>query len=734
MGINLEQIKGFVQNHKKQVIAASVALILLVGAIVGVATTSTIKNGSENTEDAVAEELTASLDLEDDEALSEEEDIADESLDAEEVVDDLEDEEDDVEEEDEEDSESADEDETASSASSSGSNSSNGSSSSSSSSNSNSSDSGSTNSSSSNSSSSNSASTNSGSTSSNSTNSSSSNSSSSSSSSSASSSSSSGAASAYDDGSVRTSLTATELTVLMGNGINLGNTMEACSYSLGAGKSVSTYETLWGQPVTTAKMIQAMKDAGFDTIRIPVAWMTNATNYSSGDYTINEAYLDRVEEIVNYARAAGMYVIINDHWDGGWYGMFGSSSSATREKAMEMYVSMWTQIAERFKDYSDYVIFESANEELGDRLNDTDVCSNSGSLSESQCYAMVNKINQAFVDTVRSTGGNNAYRFLLIAGYNTDITKTIDSRFSMPTDSASKKLLLSVHYYDPSSYTLYSTDYEWGTVDDYEEMNTMLAKLVKFTNQGYGVIIGEYGALPDGTTIKSGAVAYNENVLNNCDLYGYCPVLWDCNGVFSKSSCKITNSEMAAIYTAHSYAKQKSLTSAQLKSQAQAALDSALASARASEALSSDVAVAWIMYADSAWSAYYSVGDTYSSSSKTSGVVASDVTITGAGTYTVSLDFTGTSKGYASGISFSALGIANGKTLYSGYTIKNLVVKVNGTAISVGSSYYTTSDDGKCTRVNLYNTYTGNSSDVVVSSSDFSQVKTISITFDFVAP
>ena len=110
-----------------------------------------------------------------------------------------------------------------------------------------------------------------------------------------------------------------ELTKVMGNGINLGNTMEAYGRgSLGTNADVTAYETFWGQPVTTQEMITGMKDAGFDSIRIPVAW-TNMMAFETGDYTINPAYLDRVGEIIEYAYNADMYVILNDHWDGGWW-------------------------------------------------------------------------------------------------------------------------------------------------------------------------------------------------------------------------------------------------------------------------------------------------------------------------------------------------------------------------------------------------------------------------------
>ena len=129
---------------------------------------------------------------------------------------------------------------------------------------------------------------------------------------------------------------AIEMTRRMGNGINLGNTMEACNNGKSGGNTTENpgyYETMWGQPVTTAAMLQGMKDAGFDTIRIPVAWMTNATHLPDGNYMISEAYIKRVEEIVNYALDADMYVIVNDHWDGGWWGMFGSDSEGTRQLA-----------------------------------------------------------------------------------------------------------------------------------------------------------------------------------------------------------------------------------------------------------------------------------------------------------------------------------------------------------------------------------------------------------------
>ena len=159
-------------------------------------------------------------------------------------------------------------------------------------------------------------------------------------------------------------LTATEVIRLMGNGINLGNTLEAYNHKsyVELGVDPTSFETLWGQPVTTRDMIDDMKAMGFDTLRIPVAW-TNGINYESGDYTIDERLMNRVDEVVNYALDADMYVILNEHWDGSWWGMFGSADEAVREKGMALYKSMWTQISEHFSDYSYKLIFESATKQ-----------------------------------------------------------------------------------------------------------------------------------------------------------------------------------------------------------------------------------------------------------------------------------------------------------------------------------------------------------------------------------
>lgn len=519
-----------------------------------------------------------------------------------------------------------------------------------------------------------------------------------------------------DNGVMREDLTALEATRLMGNGINLGNTLEACDNNVGIKTNAPlSYETYWGQPKTTQAMIDGMKAAGFDTIRIPVAWMTNATHLYEGDYTIDAGYMDRVEEVVRYARKAGMYVIINDHWDGGWYGMFGSESAETRALAMEAYKGMWQQIAERFRDYSDYLIFESANEELGGRFDENSplYCSDSvvTYLTDDERYALTNEINQTFVDVVRATGGNNATRFLLIAGYSTNIDQTCDDRFQMPKDIVDSKLMVSVHYYDPWSYcgaSSAASATKWGKVSDYEYLDQQLAKMTKFTEAGYGVVIGEYGALPSSDGLKDNTLAYHTAFLDACTKYNLTNCLWDCSGLYKRVSQTFADDDILAMYQEKRQANEEGQDYADV--QAAAAAEIAAAAAEAPVTFQTDAvvvddqtALAWIMWNDGSWALTHSVGDTYNADSISEGLVATNAIITGEGKYTVGLDFTGTAQGYSASVAFAAIGISNGEALYPNYVINIKEVRINGEIYRLKGRAYTTSDNGVCTRVNLYN-------------------------------
>ena len=335
----------------------------------------------------------------------------------------------------------------------------------------------------------------------------------------------------------------------MGNGWNLGNTMESVAGWLGAGSTANDFERAWGQPITTEDMIKGVKNAGFDSVRIPVAWSNMISN--DGTYTISDKYFERVDEIAGYVLENDMYCIINIHWDGGWWSSFGSSDEKTQEETMKRYKAMWKQIAEHYSDYSEKLIFESANEELGSATK--------GSSSMAESYERVNTINQTFVDLVRSTGGKNKTRPLLIAGYDTDIAKTADSRFKMPKDSAKGKLLVSVHYYSPSTFCIADNENNswgykdsWGTDSDIAAMKKDFEKLKRFTDAGYGVVIGEYGVAKKKSgssySTKKGTDLFFESVVELSEKYGFCPMLWDCSDWYDRRNLRFTESCLSDIY------------------------------------------------------------------------------------------------------------------------------------------------------------------------------------------
>ena len=247
--------------------------------------------------------------------------------------------------------------------------------------------------------------------------------------------------------------------------------------------------------------------------------------------------------------------------------------------------------------------------------------------------------------------------------------------------------------------------------------------------------------------LKENAADYTQNLLNNCDLYGYCPVLWDCSNLYDRQSCSIIDLGMGRVYTKHSLEIQAGRSREDIAAQAKKEMDADYENAPEGAGVADDMAVAWIMYNSSDWNTMYSVGDVYAPDDKTAGVAATDVEITGEGTYTVALDFTGTSGGYANSVVFSALAIANGETLFPGYYVEIKEILINGEPYEMKGQAYTASDDGKCTRVNLYNSWVSKVPDearvlndngkeltpCLLDAETLGNVETISVTFEYVA-
>jgi endoglucanase len=339
--------------------------------------------------------------------------------------------------------------------------------------------------------------------------------------------------------------TAVETVKDMGIGWNLGNTLEACGDWIN-GKTVKDYETAWGNIVTTQAVIDDIKKAGFDSVRIPVAW----SNLMASDYTINRELLNRVEEVVNYCLKNDMYAIVNIHWDNGWFENFATDY----DESMKKYISIWTQLSAYYKDYPDTLIFESLNEE-GCWNSIWNRYGGSSEADKARAYGILNNINQKFVDIVRASGGNNASRCLLIAGYATDIDLTCDDAFKMPKDTINSKLIVSVHYYTPSTFTILEKDESWGkcatnwgTAAEINQVKNDFNKMkVKFADRGVPVIIGEYGSTlvnKDPASVR----LYISTVCKTAYDMGFCPVLWDPGTHYSRSERKFKDPQLASIF------------------------------------------------------------------------------------------------------------------------------------------------------------------------------------------
>ena len=345
---------------------------------------------------------------------------------------------------------------------------------------------------------------------------------------------------AYDTESDMRNITTAELVEEMGIGINLGNTFESCGdwIAEGGNPTVESYETAWGSPVITEEIIQGYADAGFGVLRVPVAW----SNLMGDDYTISSDYLAAVKEVVDWAIESNLYVILNIHYDNGWFAKFPTE----KETCMYKYTRIWTQLCDAFADYGDYLMFESLNEEgcwdsVWNQWTGTDD-------EKVTAFNLLNEINQKFVDIVRSSGGNNPERHLLIAGYATNIGHTCDDLYKMPDDPINR-CAVSVHYYTPPAFAILEEDADWaamrstwGTDADFDELNSEMDKMKeKYVDNGIPVIIGEYGC-PKTNKDADSVRLFIKSVCEAAYSRNMCPVLWDITGLhYDRDECKMVD-------------------------------------------------------------------------------------------------------------------------------------------------------------------------------------------------
>lgn len=277
-------------------------------------------------------------------------------------------------------------------------------------------------------------------------------------------------------------ISSVELVKDMKIGWSLGNTLDAGNESNRA-QSPETIEKSWGNPVTTKEMIDEVKKAGFNVLRIPTTWDWSTAR--TEEYTISEEWLARVKEVVDYGMENDMYVILNLHHET-WHDPLEDNYEAASDRLKKV----WTQIGNYFQDYDEHLIFEGLNEP---RVRNSDEEWNGGSEATRE---VVNKLDADFVETIRSLGGNNKLRHLMIPAYAASSSEVALKALKIPEND--DKIIVSVHAYIPYSFALADKgSAKWiaaseGCIRDIDSLADLLKTM--FVDKGQAVIIGEFGA------------------------------------------------------------------------------------------------------------------------------------------------------------------------------------------------------------------------------------------------
>lgn len=333
--------------------------------------------------------------------------------------------------------------------------------------------------------------------------------------------------------------TAAQISAKIKLGINIGNTMEA----IGG-------ETVWGNPLITQALVDKYKALGFDAIRLPCAWDGYANQTTA---QISATWLDRVKTVVQYCINADLYVVLNIHWDGGWLEKHIDAASKDAVNAKQK--AFWEQIATHLRDFDERLIFASANEPDASTAPNTTV---------------LVSYHQTFIDAVRSTGGRNAYRTLIVQSPQTNTELAVSIWPGMPTDTAANRLMFEVHYYAPSQFMIINKDESWGKMFYYwgsgnhstiePDRNSthseepyvdqqMLAMKTNFVDKGVPVIIGEYGAWRktqplDMAKHNASVDFWNKYVTQKALANGAAPFFWDTGGLIDRTTLAVKDQAM----------------------------------------------------------------------------------------------------------------------------------------------------------------------------------------------
>ena len=319
-------------------------------------------------------------------------------------------------------------------------------------------------------------------------------------------------------------ITSTELLSDINAGINIGNSLDAC----GAGylSSPDASETVWGNPKITKELIKAIKNAGFKAVRLPVTWREHIGQPET--YQIDSEWMDRVQEVVDMILDNGLYCILNTHHEQNWL-----NTGNDIVKTQTEFIAVWKQIANRFKNYDDYLLFEGFNEILK--------AESDWSTASATDIQNTNILAQQFVTTVRATGGNNAKRHLIVSTYGAGTGYDIVEGFKVPRDTVKDRLIVEVHTYTPGDFSGVGGG---ASVSEWNEMayGTLLESTLKIVNDkfeplGVPVIIGEFGAIDKDNTAER--VEYVNAMKKYADNYNMVCFWWD-NGkdfrLFNRSS------------------------------------------------------------------------------------------------------------------------------------------------------------------------------------------------------
>jgi len=317
-------------------------------------------------------------------------------------------------------------------------------------------------------------------------------------------------------------ITAWDAARQMGIGVNIGNTLD----------NTTSWETGWGNPRITKEYVESLAALGFKTVRLPVAWDTYAHKGR-----IPDDKLARVGEVVDWVLGAGMFCVVNIHWDGGWIDSsnkekFKKTFATFSPDAQKKYPAYWAQIANYFAARNERLVFEALNEETKFE----------GEGSMRKAYATLTRVNQLFIDTVRKTGGNNAKRLLIVTGYATDFTKTASDDYVLPVDPVPHKLMISVHYYTPWQFVGMTEDASWGKMQptwgspgDVAELERLFDLMQGFTQRNdIPAFIGEFGATEKKEAVSR--VRWMSAVVHASLERKMVPVLWDTGTDISRTA------------------------------------------------------------------------------------------------------------------------------------------------------------------------------------------------------